>query len=263
MPTAILISKQIHSGFASWSSDDIFVYQFFISETEPQVKGNIITGKDLIIKLDDDPEKETEIELKQDPIGKLNVLRVYGPPDKTFYNLALRARVFLDHYNETPEFQALVQSYKDKDWVLREQFPQTLTDALQRIADAEEKAYREERQQRGHVIVVWSRDLPISAYQGAFSDEVFQDAGLQQYLKNGGCHGYIGSSERTLDTDREVELLMRAKGYQIDQIGYFLRHSAGRHFANQLGGVEEVRKYLMEYIPDDKFMELKLSLPQS
>lgn len=122
---------------------------------------------------------------------------------------------------------------------------------MDRIYQQEEADRIELRRQAGFVIPTWSKDMPISEYQGALSLELFGDDGLQDYLSNGGCHGYIGASERTFEIDMELERACRDRKMSVREIAWFLSHSAGRHFADQLRVPADVEEYLEQYLPTD------------
>lgn len=241
--TVVLFKKLIHSCFASFSTSDALLYRPVALASSPVIENGKINGNV------DMPENEG-LCFKVDPDNKIDLLYVYLPDDETFYKRALAERkYFMAHYDKTPEFTALVASYNALGFVTRDSLTTDVRAAIARCYEAEEKHRIKQREAEGFVIPEWRNDLPAEAYRGALSDSVFLDFDLQSYLSHGGCHGYIGHSNRTFETDKALEAQCVQMGLTSSQIATFLAHSAGRHFADQLDAVEDVYKYLSDYLP--------------
>jgi len=69
--------------------------------------------------------------------------------------------------------------------------------------------------------------------QGGFSDEVFNNYYLQDYMKGIPC-GYIGSSYRKAWADKLVEKALRDSGLGPRGIAVWLTSTSGRHLADNI-----------------------------
>lgn len=223
----VVFTKQIHSSCSSFSSDDVFLKAHFSLEnldfelTEGVINTNLapLVGE-TISKIEEN----------------IFLIEVYLEDDKTFY----KTGDFLRSATKD-EMNKLVEGYTKKGW-------RTESDYLQnKVSNERGFLQRQLRNYEGFVIPEWTSDLPIASYRGALPPNIFLDKELQDYLSEGGCHGYIGHSQRTFDTDRALVKIARKRNATDKQIADFLSHSAGRHFADQLSCAEDVEKYFDEY----------------
>lgn len=86
--------------------------------------------------------------------------------------------------------------------------------------------------------------LGVKDFQGGLSDELFCNSTIQQYIvscwienkhfKGYNVFGYLGSYERTLEQDEQVEKALREAGHTTKQIAQFLISTEARHFADSL-----------------------------
>lgn len=223
----VVFTKHIHSTFSSFSSNDVFLK---------------IVAK--MSELDFTPNLNTTIQSKKFPAlngetieeitGDSKFAGVYVSDEKTFYNKALHERNHFGNFHKTPEFNALVQKYKDKGFAK--------IDYIE-----EQEKYRErERQKQSNLLkkcgVVlymdyeeYSKNPPL--YQGGFSDAVFRSPKLYQYVSKGGVYGWIGnSSVRTSEHDIQIETGLRKRGISSSEMYNWISSSNGRHFAESLDG---------------------------
>lgn len=227
----VIFSKQIHSCLASCSSNDVFLNCQLSFET---LDFNLVEGQEI----KSDKYKMLAGETISQIVENIFLIQVYLEPDKTFYT----TRASFD----TTVFSNIVGVHLKKGWTTEQNYLAIKTSGQQEYLEGELRKFQ------GYVIPNWERDLPVESYRGALSKEVFEDKKLQNYLAGGGCHGYIGHSGRTFETDRELEKVAKEKGASNEQISYFLSHSAGRHYADQLSSKEDVEKYFSEYFVWDK-----------
>lgn len=241
MKTTVIFTKQVHSCCASVSSNDVFLRKEFVTGYSPKIDTvrNAIDGKNPA----DEPFQSISVGF--DPLGQMNLIAVDVAPDKTYYEKGLRLG-FRD-FHQDPGFLSSIAAYKNAGWAI-ELSPRAKI-VRDRISDNEERMRVEQRTAEGFVIPVWSRGIPPEAYRGGFSEELFANETLQDYLRGGGCHGYIGAHERTFETDRRLESFGQTLGYTLDEIAIFTTWSRGRHFADQLSGPDDVNTYLAQYIP--------------
>lgn len=210
-------SKQIHSSTSALSSEDIFV------ERE-------ITRAEFMAH-----EGEKTISSKHG-FGV-----AYAESDKRFYGVGF-------HAAPAQELEAYaLQTYLRHGWTIKHPFLQSARSAYWRD---EEIKLNEKRAKEGYVIPEWSRDIPPDDYQGGFSNDVFRKPILYDYLKGGGCHGFIGHSVRKpkLDACLEAEFLQRKP--DKDLLAMWLTSTGGRHFGDSLEGLsfKEQQKYIRSSI---------------
>lgn len=237
--TSVIFSLHVHACFASFSSSDTFLYKAKSLDSSPMIEYDKINGEI-------DMPEHAAIRFQVDPENKIDILTIWVPADKTFYERGLK-KGFTSHFNKDPAFLDLVSSYKSDGWAERADLPKDVLAAMERIHEGEEKHSIEVRASRGFVIPRWESGLPVESYRGALPDSVFLDFDLQSYLSGGGCHGYIGASERTFDTDRALMSVSEGRGISPHDLATFCAHSAGRHFADQLQTPEDVEKYFDDY----------------
>lgn len=163
------------------------------------------------------------------------LIEVFLTADKTFYNTGSMRSV------SEKEVQRIANPLIELGWQKGRDY------YSQKYSSQKEYLEAQLRYFQGYVIPEWNKDLPVEAYRGALSDEVFNNKGLQDYLSKGGCFGYIGHSQRTYDTDREIETIRLEKSIDPKYIAVFMSHTAGRHFADDLRSREDVRKNFGSY----------------
>lgn len=216
----VIISKQLHSCFASYSSNDEYVY---LETVKSKVKFEIYEGE--TIKTNNKAFECLNGEKIAENSENNKILKVYLEPDKKYYHTS-RA---MD--NATKEqMAALVKTYTDKGWSSEK--PEILTILYQQERQIETM----HRENHGFVIPEWSKDFTSEQYQGGLSKELVSVPVLKLYMSSGGCHGYIGHSQRTYEIDRFLESFLLRKGYKLEIIAEFLTWRQGRHFADQLDG---------------------------
>jgi hypothetical protein len=225
----IVFHKQIHSTCASACSNDAFL--------SFRVKTN-----DLDFKLAEDRHIKSKFaQLDNEIVKQITenqfLIEIYLEADKTFYY----RNSFMTDSSASEEFKKLVESYIKKGWGKEADY------YSRKFSNEKDYLERQLRNYEGYVIPDWNENLTIENYRGALSDEVFNDADLQKYLQNGGCHGYIGHSNRTFATDRRLEIRAFEYGLTPKQLAEFVAHSAGRHFADQLDSVNDVDEYFEKY----------------
>lgn len=240
MKTLIIFHKQVHSCLASFSTNDVLLKQVFETgwPTEVSIERCEVDGIPFPFG-----ESLSAISMGIDPLGQSNILSIYFKADKTFYNAGPPFREF----HESLAFRSLVSRYEEQGW--KKELPPEAKAVQQRIWEHEEALRTAERMELGFVIPKWESGLPVAAYRGALSEDLFMEPSLQKYLSGGGCHGYIGASERTRATDERLEQLCKERGFTTAEIATFLAHSDGRYFADQLQGPDDVNEYLDQYLP--------------
>jgi hypothetical protein len=252
MKTYFILSRRIHSCFASFSSNDVWLSKCAVVDVPLENSWPLVGKVGMDIQegvpaynpfgpLEDVEGYSVEQAGKLDSVLLVNI---YLKPDKTFYELGLEK--YRNKNFKVPNFEEYVNKIKG-DWLteLPEEF-----DAIQkRVWERADEEYEDERKSRGCVCPPFDKNnKDPEIYRGSLSDEVWNCASVKNYTKNGGpCFGYIGHSERTHETDKRLLELM--KEYPAEFIGYFICHTAGRHFADQLQeGVGAVDEYLVEYM---------------
>jgi len=226
----ILFSKQIHSGFSSASSEDAFL-NIWINTKHIDFNLNpdvVINSKNVPIL---NGEKISEI------VGDDLFTCVYLSADETFYNKALSERNLLSSYSKSEDFANLVERYTSKGWSTEKSIPEQIA-----YWKREEEADSAERREEGYVLWQKYEDLkksPKSVYQGGFSDELFNNDHLQQYLSGPTVFGYIGNFSRKAYLDDAIEAGLRKRNLSLEKIANWLTSTDGRHFADHLGSMEK------------------------
>jgi hypothetical protein len=188
------------------------------------------------------PKGDKPADTKETVVNKeLGYTLYYVPEDETFYKRALNGKVFFGGFADTPEFKALIAKYVSEGWQVEIPW---LEDVLENNRKAEQEAYLKKRIEEGYVIPEWHKGLQAKDYQGGFSDAVFNQPYLQDYLKDG-CHGYIGHSVRKKNLDAYIEMKFIATARPIcilehlepeSLLAVWLTSSDGRHFGDSLEG---------------------------
>ena len=222
--------KQIHSGCSAFSSSDVFLKKEITVDEFKKAK-----------KLIHDAEiKESE---------KYGFTILYTKADKTLYYKALRDRNALISNSNSyiDELKEIANSYIAEGWTEENEWLDKQTSKQWADEDKEEE---ERRTQEGYVIPKWKKDLPVQTYQGGFSEETFNHPSLQDYLNEGGCHGYIGHSVRKPELDAYIEkkfLEIPSNGHSSrDILVNWLSSKSGRHFGDSLecSSFEEQKTYI-------------------
>jgi hypothetical protein len=235
---AVVISKHIHCGFATFQTGDAFV--------------NIITNSK---ELDFKPEIGQVIESKKFPglngeiidgvSGDKQYIGIGLESDKYFYDKmlyasrsGLKSLGSMDTYAKTPEFKERVQSYIDKGFIDKG-FTKD-RDIPEQKAYWEREKLIEQKSQKKKGVVLWMDYEEYKAnpalYQGGFSDEVFNSKELYNYVK-GGAFGWIGhSGARTAAHDKQIEKGLRKRGISPSKMYNWISSGDGRHFGDSLEG---------------------------
>ena len=198
-------SKHIHSCLASASSDDVWI-------TRPITRAEFLAH-----------EGEKTVSRKH------GFSIAYADADKKFYD----ARSFLSHAPKDKLWEYVGETYLRKEWSINDSFLK----AAQRLHwKDEELATKKRREKQGYVIPEWSQDIPPRDYQGGFSDDVFFSPELYDYVKSGGCHGFIGHSVRKPQLDAYFEARFLSANPDKSLLAMWLTSTGGRHFGDSLEG---------------------------
>lgn len=235
----VIISKHLHSCSASWSSGDKMVY----FKTNKNLLDFEVDEKSLIkSKAFPHLTGENISEIKE----TTQALIVYLENDKTYYQFNRGGGI--SHVTETL-MKELVQTYLHKGgWEIER------PSVFEIIIEQERVINIQTRVLEGYVIPEWSKDLKPEDYQGGLSNKLFKEPYLQDYLKGGGCHGYIGHSVRTFKIDKKFE--KRAKELKLTdlEIAIFMCGKDGRHFGDSIENhtedlsIEELKNNLPDYV---------------
>lgn len=216
--------KHIHSCFASMSSGDEWVVR---EVTRREFLDSPVNGENRTVS------------------KKHGISIVYIDADKRFYNVNnIRDRPAKDVFDKY-----IYENYLLKGWTLNHPF---VDEALKAHWADEDDERTARRTKEGYVIPRWEKDLPVESYQGGFSDEVFNEPYLQNYLKGGGCHGYIGHAARRPQTDAYLESQWLKHNTDRSLLAMWLTSTGGRHFADWKEGcpIAEQKAYIKERIVD-------------
>ena len=206
----LFLVKQIRSGFFTASSNDEWIYKEI---------GN---------------KKEINTKKVEEVVGDRFIKIFYLGPDMTFYEKALREKVSFSifrKYHNTIEFKDLVKTYIDDGWTIER--PQAVKEYDERANDR----YWAKRKRDGYVL--YKRELSSEDYKGGFTDKVFGNKDLQEYLKVGGAFGYIGHQVRKPILDKYIEkkfLSLKPRGdvNLVELLVNWLTSTDGRHFGDSL-----------------------------
>lgn len=153
-----------------------------------------------------------------------------------------------DDWGNKMQVVQTLQAYVSRGWTFRDPKIQAIiTSQRLRIAQRESLL----RQRMGYVLPDISPDgrlQEISAYQGGFSDAVFQHPRLQDYLREfvpsfGFAFGYIGNLNRTVAIDRWLELKFVHMGASPGALADFVSSKRGRWFGDQVSCLRDVLKF--------------------
>lgn len=96
-------------------------------------------------------------------------------------------------------------------------------------------------------LVTFSRKTGTSTVrQGGISDGVWFNSFLRKYASSDSPGGYVGSSDRTKDSDRIVERRLREAGLSDEGVAVWMTSTSGRHLGDQLDSPrfdEHAREY--------------------
>ncbi len=157
----VLFTKHIHSCFAGWSSEDVWLRYLTTTKNINPVKGTIRHDSCL------DYEVVTEIHENDE------FIEVYLESDKFFYDRALHSgKGVLKDRATKEELAQKVKFYTDKGWSEIDHLRQ-----LKALRNEKEKILeRETNRMKGKIFFAgWSKDIPVEDYQGALSDELFNE----------------------------------------------------------------------------------------
>jgi len=218
------INKQIHSCFAACSSEDTML-GIDCEPDFPVFPGYVIQSEKFPFL---NGEKIAEV------IENKYKCTVYLEADETFYKMHLNSLPNPNWGNlrneRRPDYVLLVDNYLKMGWQDRDDLEEIGLD--KELREEREKLENRLRELDGYVIPDWHADF--NEYQGRLSDELYADKYLQNYINSGGCHGYIGNSDRMYIHDRFIEGVLREEGYSLREIAVFLCSACGRHFGDSL-----------------------------
>jgi len=205
------LRKQIHSGFSSASSSDVYLIKELCS-----------------------PIPENSLEKLENEKYGLTIL--YDDSDETFYKKALNQRSLKNDFSRTPEFENLIQKYESQGWE-RENKNSWVRQTLRNIYEENLEEEKRKREKEGYVIPMWASNMEPGSYKGGFSEEVFRNSHLQDYLSKGGCFGWIGHLVRKPQLDAYLEnkfMRLESEEDKINLFSVWLTSTDGRHFADSL-----------------------------
>jgi len=209
--------KQIHASCSTMSSNDEWVVQEITRQDFVNFNG-----------------------LEKTISKKHGISVIYVEADKKFYN---------DEYHTFADQNTIEkyvnETYLRHGWTINHPF---VDRALKSHWKDEDDANTARRIKEGYVIPRWEKGLPVATYQGGFSDVVFKDEYLQNYLQGGGCHGYIGHSARKPQTDAYLESQWLKHNPDHSLLAMWLTSTGGRHFADWAR--RHRRKNLKAYIKE-------------
>lgn len=199
-------SKQIHSSCSSFSTDDVFV----VREVDKD-KFLLHAGEKAVSR-------------------KYGFSVAYVEDDKKFYH-----QPFFSHTPRETVLAYAAEAYLAQGWTINQDHPFLAPAQTAHYADEEERRVAR-RVKQGYVLPKWSKDMPPEAYQGGFSDEVFNAPELFDYVKSGGCHGFIGHSVRKPKLDAYLEGQFLKANPDKALFAMWLTSTGGRHFGDSLEG---------------------------
>jgi len=234
---AVVISKQIHSCFATVSSGDKFLKIVTNSKDVDFImeNGKIITSTKFPGL---NGKKISDIYQDDKYIG------IYVKSDETFCNV----NKVSEYYANTPEFKNLIQSYIDKGF-------NDGSDVPAQIAFWDREKEKEKKRLKKQGVVLWMgfdeyKEHP-EFFKGGFSDDVMNSKELKAYISKGSAYGWIGnSSVRTATHDKQIEEGLRKRGISPSKMYNWISSSDGRHFADSLEGLtkQEQKKAIENYL---------------
>ena len=235
-----ILVKHIHSCSASASGSDKWLYTIVDAK---DVDFTIKEGK----AIKSDKHSFINNAVIDEIFGDKFVSVVYLKSDKTFYDRGLNEDriVFEKNYSETQEFFDLVNMYINKGFNLTER-PKELRDYYKRAEALERKKMKA----AGNVLWMSYDDRTVKDYQGGFSNELFSNTSLSEYISQGCIYGWIGHSVRTFILDKVIEDGLRERGLSSSKMTNWITSGDGRHFGNSLEGLNEkeqikqIKKYL-------------------
>jgi hypothetical protein len=222
----IFLSKQVHSCFASLSSNDIFLYK--------EIKN-----------IKDNKEKEIE------RYGDNQVLVIIIEPIKTFYDRGLYSHRPFDNRATPGEMKTTIQPYIKEGWKVKS--PKEIGDYFKR----ERLKEYNKRKKEGYILIDYEKNRKPIEYKGGFSDLIYNHPKFQNYIK-GGCFGYIGHYARKVKLDQYIEkqfLSIKMPKKTMFNLEYllvqWLTSSDGRHFGDSLEyySFEKQKEKIRNYLP--------------
>jgi len=226
---------QIHSGCSTLSSCDVMLYRIIDTvnlglETKPADYSQLLVTKG--------PDWTVGLVVREDHTSHNKLTNSIFFEDMTFWyeNNGLRT------FEKTDDFKNLVDSYVAKGW--KRKLPVFIEKMISVERDAVDYKDLEARIKNCYVFPSWHAKVD---YRGSISAAVWHDKGLQSYLKDGGCHGYIGSISRTHKSDIALVTMLNKRKWTPRMIAEFMSSTYGRHFADQLDHKHCSVKYMESF----------------
>jgi hypothetical protein len=231
---------QIHSCFASYSSNDVFLYREITKGIKPL----------------------TSLKVQQVEKGKGVKILYYA--DETFDNIGLDASGYHE-YEKTPEFKALVKDYMALGF--SDVKPKFLYDWHKAKREAEHKAEVIKRIKQGYVVP--DNKVKNPNRNGGFSKAITENPIFKNYACGDFVFGYTGHSSRTHYLDKIMESVMNKieapdSFNKIDAFCTFLGSTSGRHFMDSLEDLskKEQKKYIYNNMKENLNTGYIYNLPE-
>lgn len=231
-----IVVKHIHSSFTSTGINDVLLYA-------------IISAKnvDFIAKANKSVASKKNKFINNEKVHKILedklITVIYLKSDKTFYNRGVLEGnlTICNSYHETQDFRDLIKYYIEKGFNLTQR-PEEL-----------DKFYKRKKQQRkdelkadGHVLWMGLDEIEYKDYQGGFSNDLFNDRELKNYINTVGSfigvYGWIGHLVRTVTLDKAIEEGLIKRGLSCSKMINWIVSTDGMHFGNSLEGLTETQQ---------------------
>lgn len=222
------MSLHIHSNFASYSSEDTFLYMEFKGITSSRPAKTFI--KHILNQFQHLKQNETTT-------SKIDDVMIFYIEDETFYKLSLKNKKVFDGYKDTPEFKKLVDEYKEYCFV------EDKPEGLRKYYINDRKREYTKRKNNGYVYHFEYEDYSPNKIQGGLSDEIMNHSEVKSYIERY-PFGYIGHSVRKPNIDKYIETQFMKLNRPVyedvpslkDLFALWLTSSDGRHFGDSLEG---------------------------
>lgn len=199
--------KQVHSSCSTWSTSDVEVVREI--------------GKAEFLAHPDENKLVSK---------RRGFSIAHAPADETFYHRGFSFRV-----SDAEMKTRVAAKYLSCGWTIIKDHA-FLEEAISLYCEDERIARKTRRAKQGYVIPEWTREMLPIEYQGGFSAEVFNHPELFDYVKSGGCHGFIGHEVRKPKLDAYLEAQFLNLNPDKSLFAMWLTSTGGRHFGDELEG---------------------------